>query len=148
MRRTEIARLHRIAQICELKRLAAEAAASRAAAALHDREEKCALQGRRRHDSVEGWLAAVELPRFDIARVTAWSVSLRNEDAALRQANAEAARATRERDDRVANWRVAANRVDAVADLQHDASKEWTRYRDEVALSDAADRLLARGSGA
>ncbi len=144
MRQDKAVKLHQLAAICDLKRVAAARDASEAAQNLRETEQLRAEQDNRYRQAEQGWLAALNARSFDIETVALWSAALQREDASLQSADAEVVRDNDSLERKTAVWRRATNHSEALHDLARDALRKQQHRREELALQDAADRHLQR----
>jgi hypothetical protein len=140
-RRDRAEALHDVAVVRELRSLAAEAAALRAAEAGRVLNTRRAGEAELGLKEQEGWASAMSAPAFDPQLAGFWSAALSARAEALRAIDEEIRARDAETRTRSAQWRTAQVLADSAA---QDARSALARYRRHKEDSELADRCGVR----
>src|SRR5262245_57998248 len=116
--------LRQIAHVRDLQRLAAEAEAARAAAALRSKTAVCTEAEQGLQSIEESWLASVRAPTVRVDIMPLWSNAAIEQGEIVRRANMDVEAAARNANRRVADWHGAVAAHDIAQELARDAAKD------------------------
>lgn len=139
--------LRRISQVRSAQRVAAEQAAAAAAAETQRLEASRAERAAGIDELQRCWRGSVSGPALDIAMVQAWAASIATGEAELAELGAQIDDARDHQARRRKALRKAQARQDCAAKAAKGAAKATRRWREDRALTEAADAFLQRWGG-